>query len=346
MKKSYKKILYLGSFSPPIGGVTVLSAQLYEYLNKKNIQIDLIDFNKRKNIKLLKSFLSSILKCDVVTFQYGNIISYYGKREIILFVIAKILRRKIIFRCFGGNASERYKKYSTLKKLLLKYTFLSSDVIFFETIENLNYFKSITKKNNIFWFPNNKYYNNDVIIEKRKAKRFCFFGQIKSSKGIYEIYKACKNIFCDIEVHLYGPIGFDIDKSIINELEKYSIARYMGNVESSMVMDVMNTYDVLLLPTYYDGEGYPGCILEAFSLGIPVISTNWKSIPEIVDESCGELIEIKNYEELRKKIISYNTNDKVYNEKRIGALKKAKQFDSVYWNEFFVEKYKNIYNKR
>ena len=38
--------------------------------------------------------------------------------------------------------------------------------------------------------------------------------------------------------------------------------------------------DIFLLPTYYLGEGQPISIIEALSYGLPVISTNFRGIPE------------------------------------------------------------------
>ncbi|HEY8362617.1 MAG TPA: glycosyltransferase, partial [Tissierellaceae bacterium] len=35
-------------------------------------------------------------------------------------------------------------------------------------------------------------------------------------------------------------------------------------------------------PTYYEGEGFPGTIIDAFSAGVPVIATDWKYNKEIV----------------------------------------------------------------
>ena len=62
-----------------------------------------------------------------------------------------------------------------------------------------------------------------------------------------------------------------------------------------------------MLPTFYEGEGYPGAIIEAFSLGLPVISTHWKAIPEIVkDQQTGILIEPNTVEAFVKAIQFFN----------------------------------------
>ncbi len=36
---------------------------------------------------------------------------------------------------------------------------------------------------------------------------------------------------------------------------------------------MLQHYDMLLFPTHWIGEGYPGIIIEAYHAGIPVITT-------------------------------------------------------------------------
>ena len=58
---------------------------------------------------------------------------------------------------------------------------------------------------------------------------------------------------------------------------------YCDVVEPDNVLDVLWQYDALLLPTYQPGEGYPGVIIEACAVGLPVICTLWHRLPELVD---------------------------------------------------------------
>ena len=63
----------------------------------------------------------------------------------------------------------------------------------------------------------------------------------------------------------------------------------------------------MILPTYHVGEGYPGIIIEAFSIGMPVISTYWNSIPELISHNKnGLLVPIKDLDSLVNSISFYN----------------------------------------
>ena len=124
-----------------------------------------------------------------------------------------------------------------------------------------------------------------------------FIGQVEKEKGIEYINEANK-ILGDI-IDVYGPI-----------LENIEVLNYKGVLFGDEVIKKLQEYDVLVLPTFWEAEGYPGIILEAFSLSKPVISTNFRAIPEIVDhEINGVLIPPKNLEKLIKAIKFFNDNN-------------------------------------
>jgi glycosyltransferase involved in cell wall biosynthesis len=60
----------------------------------------------------------------------------------------------------------------------------------------------------------------------------------------------------------------------------------------------------MLFPTYWEGEGFPGVIIDAFIAGLPVIATDWNMNKEIIEEGInGFLIEPKSTDALVQKMI-------------------------------------------
>lgn len=45
---------------------------------------------------------------------------------------------------------------------------------------------------------------------------------------------------------------------------------------------LISEYDALVLPTYYDTEGHPGVLIEAMHAGVPVITTQVRTFPELI----------------------------------------------------------------
>jgi poly-gamma-glutamate synthesis protein (capsule biosynthesis protein) len=112
---------------------------------------------------------------------------------------------------------------------------------------------------------------------------------------------------------------------------------YRGVVPPKEVTSVLSGYDALLLPTYHDGEGYPGVVLEAFGVGIPVICTRWRALPEIVDETCGLLVEPRDSESLLEAMTKLVSDPELHARLCKGAAARAERFSSAHWSERFIE---------
>ena len=84
---------------------------------------------------------------------------------------------------------------------------------------------------------------------------------------------------------------------------------------------------MLVLPTKWRAEGYPGVIIEAFSVGIPVISTYNGGIPEIVlHGKNGLLVPPGNIKALLDAIMLIDAS--LYDKLRAGAYESFGQFDA------------------
>lgn len=309
-----------------IGGTTVLMQRWIDYLNKKNINYFFISCNKFgfKGASVINFFyvvlklFYLISRSDVVVVNVASNGAFVLSP--VLYIISKIFRRKFVFRMFGGNFIQIFNKISKFKKKIALNTIIKANLVLVETKEILNFIKYYS--NNVYWFPNTRELEYEINKERSFSKRFVFISHVKKTKGINEIIETAENLSDDYVIDIYGPL-IDISKSdFINKR-----VNYKGVLNPNDVIQTLDTYDFLLLPTYHNGEGYPGIIIEAYSLGIPVITTNWNAIPEIVvDGKTGFLIEHKNSQALTDVIKNFNPN--MYSELTINAYKQFKIFDS------------------
>ena len=316
-------ILLIGSKSfnsrpSSIGGATVLFDQFLNHVNINNVEnITVVLLNPFESS--IKNFFSLCLKL-LSNIHINKIIfinvSQGGLKLLfpIVFFTAKLFNKKIVLRVYGSHAYDVI--FQSITKKILLFCFKRTDLVYLETNSLIAKLKPYN--NNIRWFPNvrNKYSLN---FEKKFNKRFVFIGQIKESKGVLDCINVFNSLDSSYSFRFYGVIDLELeDKQLIN---------YGGVLVPSDVPKILNESDVLVLPTYYEGEGYPGVIIEAYMMGVPVITTKWKSIPEIVDDNqTGILVTPKNMVELKKAILSFTKLN--YNSFSNAAKKKFSQFDS------------------
>ena len=333
------RILFLGpriGNQKNIGGIVVLFEDLLDYCDKEAIDYIVIDTNLSNYSSFSFGLISIAFKLIRNVSKVKHISLHGSARDYIylapfVLIVSKIFKKKISLRKFAGSFYEIYLNSSFFKKYIIRFILNNSDYLFFETKFLVDKFKSFN--NNTFWWPNSRPKTN-LLISDSFNKKFVFISQVKKTKGIHEFIKAASKLDNSFVFDIYGPIFNDETKL---KISKNSNLSYKGVVGPSEVLKTLMSYDVLVLPTYHDGEGYPGIILEAFSIGMPVISTKWNSIPEIVNHNeNGILVPIKDFESLKNEILNFNQNK--YNKLRINAITSFDKFDSELVNSNFFKK--------
>lgn len=275
------------------GGVVVLFEQWLEYCTKKQHNTFFtIDSNKA-------NYFNKYIAIIKIIHQLKNILKIKDPESIVILhstlfdilVLAPIIERithkhkaKFIIRKFAGDFENRYNSYPSFIKKYIKIILEKADITFWESKSLVKFGKRFNK--NSFWFPNvreNTCFKRDA--KRRYEKKFVFISRVQKEKGILTLVDCFKLLGDDYTLHIYGPIqGLEI-----RDLENSNV-NYCGTISPDIVQKTLINYDVLCLPTDWKGEGYPGIIIEAFSVGLPVISTYKGGIPELIDHKRNGLL--------------------------------------------------------
>jgi len=335
-----KKILLIGPLpnkydSSKTGGITILFELFLEELQNKNIQFDVIDTLKENNgggLKtLIKTWLNLIL--NINKYEYVSLHSTKGSFITVaplLVFLSKLFSKKSSIRVFAGSFSDTYHHAGIVKKFMIRSVLRNVDTVFFELKSFVTEFKCFNP--NIFWFPNVR--KNTLTKKKERIynKRFVYIGSINEEKGIDDICAIVNKLDNDITFDLYGPI---LEEKYTLDYFTQKGVSYKGALRSEEVQGVMDQYDILVLPSYR--EGYPGVIIEAFLLGLPVITTKLSGIMEIcIDGKNALLIEAGDKEGLLK-AISHMTQDK-YTILARNASASFDDFDSEKQTDLFLKR--------
>ncbi|MBI4708806.1 MAG: glycosyltransferase family 4 protein [Candidatus Portnoybacteria bacterium] len=145
------------------------------------------------------------------------------------------------------------------------------------------------------------------IAQSIKSPYLLYIGRVELKKnilGILEAYKILKEKYkIPHELVLAGGPGYGYE-SLELKVETLRLRSGYNILEPGYISDtdkweLLAGADVFLFPSFYEGFGIP--VLEAQSMGVPVVSSNISSIPEITEDS-ALLINPKNSEEIAEAV--------------------------------------------
>ena len=193
---------------------------------------------------------------------------------------------------------------------------------------------------------NTDYFKDDCTPINPSHKRlvFLFAGRLLWDKGIGELVEAARYIakkYPFVDFQLLGFIDLKNPNSVqpeqITDWQDENIIKYLG--ETSDVKSVLCHTDCLVFPSYYR-EGVSRILLEAASMGKPIITTDNIGCREVVnDNETGFLCQPQNVEDLIEKIEKFiNLTQKQQIEMGLkGREKMLCEFDEA----IIIEKYMN-----
>ena len=116
--------------------------------------------------------------------------------------------------------------------------------------------------------------------------------------------------------------GSEIQRIATNNAYSNDII-FTGYLEDSSVAALLMNCSVFVYPSLYEGFGLP--VLEAMSLGAPVITSNSSSLPEVAGEA-ARLIDPTSVEEIADAIVQVLNDDEFSDRLRKRGLQRAAQF--------------------
>lgn len=289
------RILLIGALNLhriPQGGEEYKNQLLYQYLciNNKIVPIDTHRWKQRP-------IVIQRLLINVLFVRYDRIIisasshSVYRLVQILQF-FPKIASNTIYF-VVGGffpnaviTGNFKIKPYKSLKSIVVQGTMLK------ETLEQAGYTGKIHVLPNFKRFPSLR----DKTLRVGNHIKFLFLSRIHPDKGIHEIFEASKLLriwgIQNFSITFYGPIEPSFREWFENSLPPettYSGVLDIINKET-YAYNLLSTFDVMLFPTYWKGEGFPGALVDAFASGLPVIATDWNMNKEIIEHERNGLL--------------------------------------------------------
>lgn len=229
------------------------------------------------------------------------------------------------------------------------------------TIQDLcKYFPVDTKKislvyqgvdNNIFYPLNPKELAAAKKLLERKGVKgpfILFVGTIEPRKNLQNLLLALSELKLKSnykgKLVVVGMKGWMIEglDQVIRNLSLQNDIIFPGYVTDEELRHFYNLTDLFIFPSFYEGFGFP--IVEAFSCGAAVITSNISSCPEIAGDS-AMLVNPYNPEDIANAMAKV-LDDKLLREcLQQKGLKRAKDFSFQKTAEETLAVYKEVYGK-
>lgn len=221
----------------------------------------------RKEIKVLLNKD----KYDILhTTTSGNIGSFRD------YAVAKLCHKfgvKTIMHCRYGCITEDIQS-SGITGYMLRKAMCEFDQIWvldsrsYKTLKGIDYLKD-----RVHLTPNSIDVTEPLDETPKDYKTIAFCGNLVPSKGLYELTEAATKT--DVTLHLIGP-GTEEVNAKVREIAGDKLDKTIflhGRLPNPEAVKFLKSVDMVALPTYYPWEAFPISIIEAFSVGCPVLCT-------------------------------------------------------------------------
>lgn len=142
---------------------------------------------------------------------------------------------------------------------------------------------------------------------KSRGEHFLFVGRLYEEKGVKILLEAFKN--SPYQLHIAGD-GLMKEEVLAACNDRI---KFLGSLNKEQVLDAMQNCTALIFPSIWY-EGMPMTMLEAFSLGTPIIASNLGSMASIVQHQYNGLhFEVSNPGDLNQQVsywFNLSTSDK------------------------------------
>lgn len=318
------------------GGAVVLFEQLIADLESAKVRyvaIDTNDLNYSSRLQAIIHVVASLLKYS----RGAEHISLHSSRDFLLYfpiiwLISRFSGKTVSLRKFGGSRLlEMLGSSGIVERNLASWSIAKCDSLFVETEETFAQLSSTHA--HCYLFPNVRTRPQFSRGERKFERRFVFVGSVKREKGVEVLLRAAEQLPSNYTIDVIGPLE---DKGLEFRTSGGARVEYKGSLPSEEIARALCNYDVLVLPTFYPGEGHPGVLIEAYSVGLPVVATRWKGIPEIVEDgSCGILVDPQDVQGLVNALSHFTEEN--YSSFANAAITYFDRFDSRRHTEKFLE---------
>ena len=190
---------------------------------------------------------------------------------------------KVVLHHHAAEFEEFYANCSEKQKAKVRKALVDADmnIVLSERLVPMIKDKEPKAKVEVLYNAVSTYDHNPYSLQ---ARNVLFMGRLGVRKGTFDLIEAIKRLDSeipqDVKFYLCGDVGEEAVRQKVAELGIEHRIAHIGWIDGEQKKEFISKSMINCLPSY--NEGLPMTILETMAAGIPNISTNIASIPEII----------------------------------------------------------------
>ena len=337
--KHRKRLLYIGNKLAEHGISPTTADLLPPFLEKEGYWVIVASSKRNKLLRLFDMMLVTYKnrkKIDLVIIDtYSTSNFYYA---VIVAAICRHYKLPYIPILHGGNLPSRLEKNKTLSQKLFKGAKVN--------VAPSRYIMEIFKTegyHNLIYIPNTIMIKNYPFLRRKSIKAKLLwvrsFAEIYNPLMALEIVEILKKQGVEVELCMVGPEKdgtLQRCKKVVGELNLPVI--FTGILKKEEWISLSKDFDIFINTTNFDNM--PVSVIEAMTLGLPVISTNVGGMPFLIDSGInGVLMPPKDPQSFVEAIKDLCANPSKTENISCNARSSMEQFDwekvKKHWIELF-----------
>lgn len=344
-------MIFWGELPPStITGVSISNSEILKILNTQNKEITIVEENSwklgtaKKTLHYINSYiklLSLFLKRKHKYFYFNLATSKFGLLKLFyLLPILKVLRPSTIFiaHIHRGDTYDFYKQ-SFLNRFLLTFVlrYINKLIVLSPTFKNQ--LEEIGFNKEIYILRNTSNFENlRNIYPQSYSNKYISITNYIETKGIIDLVKCfSEKEMAHLTLDTFGIVLEDNTYDKIVKIKPKNVTIHDSLIRSRFI-ETISKFDALILSSW--NEGQPTIIIEAMSLGIPVISSNVGDIKNMLGEDYPFIFPARNIPSMKIKILEFHN----YQEKNKISEKLKERYKLLFSNDIYKTNVITIFN--
>jgi glycosyltransferase involved in cell wall biosynthesis len=98
-------------------------------------------------------------------------------------------------------------------------------------------------------------------------------------------------------------------EALMAEPKIKAMVQYFGFVGGEQKTRLLREADLFCFPTYYENENQPVNLIEAMAFGLPILTTRWRSLPELFPADYSGLVDVQSPDQIANRLPALMTGE-------------------------------------